>query len=115
MSCVTPVPAIFSSSSRARHARMPFAGPRADHRAGIELPTIDARAAEAAPDLEVDSLRCYARGAGRTARMPFRNRRQFDPEDSVARNTGRARSCRNRASTPSPMIPNTRGDMPARG
>jgi hypothetical protein len=35
------------------HARMPFAGVRPDHRAGIELATIDAhRAAETAADLE---------------------------------------------------------------
>ena len=35
------------------HARMPFAGVRPDHRAGIELAAIDAhRAAEAAADLE---------------------------------------------------------------
>jgi hypothetical protein len=36
-----------------RHTRMPFAGVRADHRAGIELPAVDAhRAAEAAANLE---------------------------------------------------------------
>jgi hypothetical protein len=36
-----------------RHARMPFAEVRADHRAGIEPAAIDAqRAAEAAADLE---------------------------------------------------------------
>src|SRR5271155_949842 len=36
-----------------RHARRPFAGVRADHRAGIESPAIDAhRAAEAPADLE---------------------------------------------------------------
>jgi hypothetical protein len=35
------------------HMRMPFAGSRPDHRAGVELATIDAhRAAEAAADLE---------------------------------------------------------------
>jgi hypothetical protein len=35
------------------HARVPFAGYRPDHRAGVELATIDAhRAAEAAADLE---------------------------------------------------------------
>jgi hypothetical protein len=35
------------------HAGMPFAGYRPDHRAGLELATIDAhRAAEAAADLE---------------------------------------------------------------
>src|SRR5690242_2221607 len=35
------------------HPRMPFAGVRADHRAGVELPAIDAHgAAEAAADLE---------------------------------------------------------------
>ena len=36
-----------------RHARVPFAGYRPDHRAGVELAAIDAhRAAEAAADLE---------------------------------------------------------------
>src|ERR1700682_6398052 len=36
-----------------RHTRVPFAGYRPDHRAGVELATIDAhRAAEAATDLE---------------------------------------------------------------
>jgi hypothetical protein len=36
-----------------RHARVPFAGVRADHRAGIELPAIDAHgAAESSADLE---------------------------------------------------------------
>jgi hypothetical protein len=35
------------------HARVPFAAYRPDHRAGVELATIDAhRAAEAAADLE---------------------------------------------------------------
>src|ERR1700760_788006 len=48
------------------HARMPFAGVRADHRAGIELAAIDAhRAAEAAADLECgldDGVAREARG-----------------------------------------------------
>ena len=39
------------------HARVPFAGHRPDHRAGVELTAIDAhRAAEAGADLDVDSM-----------------------------------------------------------
>jgi hypothetical protein len=42
-----------SADHSVRKARVPFAGYRPDHRAGVELGTIDAhRAAEAAADLE---------------------------------------------------------------
>src|SRR5438105_11619839 len=48
------------------HARVPFAGDRPDHRAGIELAAIDAhRAAEAAADLE----RRFDDGVAREARQ----------------------------------------------
>jgi hypothetical protein len=54
------------------HTRMPFAGFRPDHRAGIELTTIDAdRAAEAAADLEgrSDGSCCAPSAAGRARNM----------------------------------------------
>jgi hypothetical protein len=54
------------------HARVPFAGYRPDHRAGVELAAIDAhRAAEAAADLE----RRLDDGVARPgAAAPVRNR-----------------------------------------
>jgi hypothetical protein len=53
------------------HARLPFAGDRPDHRAGIELAAIDAhRAAEAAADLE---RRFYDGVARQVRRSPMEN------------------------------------------
>src|SRR5437879_8568369 len=56
------------------HTRMPFAGYRPDHRAGIELAAIDAhRAAEAAADLE----RRFNDGGARQARRDGLEIRDF--------------------------------------
>jgi hypothetical protein len=55
------------------HTRAPFAWYRPDHRAGVELATIEAhRAAEAAADLDVDSMMVLrARRGGTGSKYPI--------------------------------------------
>jgi class 3 adenylate cyclase len=77
-----------------RHARLPLAEDRLDHRAGIELPTIDAhRAPEAAADLE-RGLDDGVAGEARRNRLEIRDFTGWDAAGHSVppRRSGRAKS-----------------------